>query len=72
MARKSSSPQKQSNGANLGFEAKLWQAVDKMRGHMHASVYKGVLPDFPLLHVRRRFEEHSGARLDRWSTRAAV
>jgi type I restriction enzyme M protein len=21
------------NGANLGFEEKLWQAADKMRGH---------------------------------------
>jgi hypothetical protein len=29
MARKSSVPQKQPNGANLGFEAKLWQAADK-------------------------------------------
>jgi type I restriction enzyme M protein len=43
MARKSSSPQKQSNGANLGFEAKLWQAADKMRGHMDASEYKHVV-----------------------------
>jgi len=25
---------KGSNGANLGFEEKLWQAADKMRGHM--------------------------------------
>jgi hypothetical protein len=42
MARKSSSSQKQSNGgANLGFEAKLWQPADKMRGHMDASEKKG-------------------------------
>jgi type I restriction enzyme, S subunit len=36
MARKSSSPSQASNGANLGFEQKLWQAADKMRGHMEA------------------------------------
>ena len=30
------------NGANLGFEQKLWQAADKMRGHMDAAEYKHV------------------------------
>ncbi len=30
------------NGANLGFEEKLWQAADKMRGHMDAAEYKHV------------------------------
>jgi len=25
---------KKSNGATLGFEETLWQAADKMRGHM--------------------------------------
>lgn len=33
---------KNSNGANLGFEATLWQAADKMRGHMDAAEYKHV------------------------------
>lgn len=28
--------------ANLGFEEKLWQAADKMRGHMDAAEYKHV------------------------------
>jgi len=42
MARTSSSPKKQSNGANLGFEQKLWQAADKLRGHMDAAEYKHV------------------------------
>ncbi len=32
-----------SNGANLGFEAKLWAAADKLRGHMDAAVYKHVV-----------------------------
>jgi type I restriction enzyme M protein len=28
------------NGANLGFEEKLWQAADKLRGNMDAADYK--------------------------------
>ncbi|MBI2141838.1 type I restriction-modification system subunit M N-terminal domain-containing protein, partial [Candidatus Woesearchaeota archaeon] len=31
------------NGANLGFEAKLWQAADKMRNNMDAAEYKHVV-----------------------------
>jgi len=31
------------NGANLGFEQKLWQAADKLRGHMDAAEYKHVV-----------------------------
>ena len=31
------------NGANLGFESKLWAAADKLRGHMDAAVYKHVV-----------------------------
>lgn len=30
------------NGANLGFEAKLWTAADKLRGNMEPSDYKHV------------------------------
>ena len=30
------------NGANLGFEAQLWAAADKLRGHMEPSDYKHV------------------------------
>jgi len=29
-----------SSGATLGFEETLWQAADKMRGHMDPSEYK--------------------------------
>jgi len=32
-----------SNGANLGFEEKLWQAADKLRSNMDASEYKHVV-----------------------------
>ena len=34
---------KKSNGANLGFEEKMWQAADKLRGHMDAAEYKHVV-----------------------------
>lgn len=32
-----------SNGGNLGFEQKLWQAADKMRNNMDAAEYKHVV-----------------------------
>jgi type I restriction enzyme M protein len=32
-----------SNGANLGFEEKMWQAADKLRSNMDAAVYKHVV-----------------------------
>ena len=34
--------QKQASGFALEFEAQLWAAADKMRGHMVASEYKHV------------------------------
>jgi type I restriction enzyme M protein len=34
---------KASNGANLGFEQKLWAAADKMRNNMDAAEYKHVV-----------------------------
>jgi type I restriction enzyme M protein len=34
---------KNGNGANLGFEEKLWEAADKLRGHMDAAEYKHVV-----------------------------
>lgn len=33
----------QQNGANLGFENKLWEMADKLRGHMDAAEYKHVV-----------------------------
>jgi len=41
MARKETRPS--SNGANLGFEQKLWQAADKLRNNMDAAEYKHVV-----------------------------
>ena len=34
---------RKSNGANLGFEEKLWQAADRLRGHMDPAEYKHVV-----------------------------
>jgi type I restriction enzyme M protein len=34
---------KANNGANLGFEQKLWQAADKLRNNMDAAEYKHVV-----------------------------
>jgi len=34
---------KNNNGANLGFEAKLWLTADKLRGNMESSEYKHVV-----------------------------
>ena len=31
------------NGATLGIEAELWQAADKLRGHLDAADYKSVV-----------------------------
>jgi len=36
-------PAKSNNGASLGFEQKLWQAADNLRGHMDAGEYKHVV-----------------------------
>ncbi len=43
MARPKASRAKKPNGAALGFEATLWQAADKMRGHMDPGEYKHVV-----------------------------
>jgi type I restriction enzyme M protein len=43
MPKKTKSTGKNGNGATLGFEEKLWQAADKMRGHMDAAEYKHVV-----------------------------
>ena len=39
----SKSEKRSNGGANLGFEATLWSAADKLRGHMDAAEYKHVV-----------------------------
>ena len=34
---------KNSSGANLGFEGKMWKAADKLRNNMDAAEYKHVV-----------------------------
>ncbi|MBZ5493002.1 MAG: type I restriction-modification system subunit M N-terminal domain-containing protein [Acidobacteriia bacterium] len=49
MAKKGSTSARSSRGTDLGFEAKLWQAAEKLRGHMHAFEYKQVVLELVLL-----------------------
>ncbi len=42
MAQAKKAKKQGGNGANLGFEAQMFQAADKMRGSMDASEYKHV------------------------------
>jgi len=47
------------NGANLGFEQKLWQAADKLRSNMDAAEYKHVVLGLIFLkYISDAFEEH--------------
>jgi len=39
---KASSTQANGNGATLGFETQLWEAADRMRGHMDPAEYKHI------------------------------
>jgi len=40
---KTSAKAKTNRGVNLGIEAELWQAADKLRGHLDAADYKSVV-----------------------------
>ena len=47
-----------SNGANLGFEDKLWKAADKLRSNMDAAEYKHVVLGLIFLkYISDSFEE---------------
>ncbi|KXS43710.1 MAG: N-6 DNA methylase [Methanolobus sp. T82-4] len=49
---------KASNGANLGFEEKMWQAADKLRNNMDAAEYKHVVLGLIFLkYISDAFEE---------------
>jgi type I restriction enzyme M protein len=50
------------NGANLGFEEKLWQAADKLRGQVDASEYKHIVLGLVFLkYISDAFEERHRA-----------
>lgn len=56
---------KKTTGANLGFEAKLWQAADKLRSNMDAAEYKHVVLGLIFLkYISDAFEAHR-AKLER-------
>ncbi len=57
MPKKSSS--KKDTSANIGFEAKLWLAADKLRNNMDAAEYKHVVLGLIFLkYISDSFEEH--------------
>jgi type I restriction enzyme M protein len=50
--------QNKTNGANLGFEATMWAAADKLRGNMDAAEYKHVVLGLIFLkYISDAFEE---------------
>lgn len=58
MPRKPTTSAKNGNGATLGFEATLWAAADKLRGHMDAAEYKHVVLGLIFLkYISDAFEE---------------
>ena len=58
MAKKRASKKKADQAANLGFEAKLWLAADKLRNNMDAAEYKHVVLGLMFLkYISDAFEE---------------
>jgi type I restriction enzyme M protein len=59
MARTRPSINSDKSNASLGFEAKLWQAADKLRNNMDAAEYKHVVLGLIFLkYISDTFEEH--------------
>jgi type I restriction-modification system DNA methylase subunit len=57
MAKKAA--KKESTAANIGFEAKLWLAADKLRSNMDAAEYKHVVLGLIFLkYISDSFDEH--------------
>jgi type I restriction enzyme M protein len=58
-----------SNGANLGFEQKLWQSADKLRNNMDAAEYKHVVLGLIFLkYISDAFTEvYRGLEADQWA-----
>ena len=65
--KRTSKNEKVENGANLGFEAKLWLAADKLRNNMDAAEYKHVVLGLIFLkYISDAFEEkHAALAADR-------
>jgi type I restriction enzyme M protein len=59
MARRKSNGSKSDSSANLGFEAKLWLAADKLRNNMDAAEHKHVVLGLIFLkYISDSFDEH--------------
>jgi type I restriction enzyme M protein len=64
MARSRSAKSSNNLSANLGFEAKLWLAADKLRSNMDAAEYKHVVLGLIFLkYISDAFEEHHASLL---------
>src|SRR5271155_4381790 len=62
MAQRKKNSTKPNNGANLGFEQTLWQAADKLRGHMDSAEYKHVVLGLIFLkYISDAFQERHDA-----------
>ncbi len=58
-AKSATSNKSTDNSANLGFEAKLWLAADKLRNNMDAAEYKHVVLGLIFLkYISETFDEH--------------
>src|SRR6266542_2258049 len=56
---KTNQKKKTNNGANVGYEAELWQMADALRGSMDAAEYKHVVLGLIFLkYISDAFEEH--------------
>lgn len=65
MSRKNASTT--NNGANLGYEADLFRAADKLRGNMEPSDYKHVVLGLIFLkHISESFESKRAGLLAEW------
>ena len=59
MAKKKTASDANGSSANIGFEAKLWLAADKLRNNMDAAEYKHVVLGLIFLkYISDSFEEH--------------
>ena len=67
---KDSNQEKANNGANVGYEADLWQMADALRGSMDAAEYKHVVLGLIFLkYISDAFEEQH-AKLEARNRRA--